>query len=551
MSKSLERKWCGGYTVAARNEFSIDRGVIVDNALLLKVLLFLPLLAALVIAVNPSKDDKDARGLAQFVSWVMVLLSLVIGAGMEGKYGGMQCVTAVHWISSPVPINFHIGVDGLSMSLVLLTTIITLMAVYASYSIKQRVKLYYANVMLLTFSLLGVFISQDLLQFFVMYEFELIPMYFLIAIWGGPRRGYAAMKFLLYTFFGGVLMLAALLYTYTQLYAMDPAAATFNMATLSASTHTLPVHAQVVACLGFFLAFIIKLPSVPFHTWLPDAHVEAPTPISMILAGLLLKMGSYGLVRICMGFFPAFFAEYAPWVIALGAINILWGAIACLVQKDMKRIIAFSSVSHMGFILLGIGSLSNAAVNGAIFQMLSHGFISALLFFMVGTVYERCHTRLLPEIGGGLAFQMPILFYFWMFATMANLGLPALSGFVGEVTVFYGAYTSPLAHSSLHGAWSQGWIVASALSVILTAGYMLWLLKRLFYGPEQPKWKGHLYDATLTEKFVATTLCALTLLFGVAPYLLTDMFSRVGDRITLDVLNRIQISQTDTAKPNL
>lgn len=550
MSKSLERKWCGGYTVAARNEL-IDRGVIVDNALLLKVLFFLPLLAALVIAINPSKDDKDARGLAQFFSWVMLLLSFAIAGGMEGKYGGMQCVTAFHWISSPVPINFHIGVDGLSMSLVLLTTIITLMAVYASYSIKQRVKLYYANVMLLTFSLLGVFISQDLLQFFVMYEFELIPMYFLIAIWGGPRRGYAAMKFLLYTFFGGVLMLAALLYTYTQLYAMDPAAATFNMATLSASTHTLPIHAQVIACLGFFLAFIIKLPSVPFHTWLPDAHVEAPTPISMILAGLLLKMGSYGLVRICMGFFPAFFADYAPWIIALGAVNILWGAIACLVQKDMKRIIAFSSVSHMGFILLGIGSLSTAAVNGAIFQMLSHGFISALLFFMVGTVYERCHTRLLPEIGGGLAFQMPILFYFWMFATMANLGLPALSGFVGEVTVFYGAYTSPLAHSSLHGAWSQGWIVASALSVILTAGYMLWLLKRLFYGPEQPKWKGHLYDATVTEKFVATCLCTLTLLFGVAPYLLTDMFSRVGDRITLDVLNRVQISQSDTTKPNL
>lgn len=515
-----------------------------DNALLLKVLLFLPLLAAVIIAINPSKDEKDARGLAIVFSWGMLLLSLILGCNLEQKYAGLQFMSAHRWISSPIPINFHIAVDGFSMALVLLTTIVTLMAVYASYSIKQRVKLYYANVMLLTFSVLGVFMSQDLLQFFVMYEFELVPMYFLIAIWGGPRRGYAAMKFLLYTFFGGVLMLAALLYTYTQLWQMEPARATFNMAMLSASTHALPINAQVIACLGFFLAFIIKLPSVPFHTWLPDAHVEAPTPISMILAGLLLKMGSYGLVRICMGFFPAFFAEYAPWIIALGAINILWGAIACLVQKDMKRIIAFSSISHMGFILLGIGTLSNAAVNGAIFQMLSHGFISALLFFLVGTVYERCHTRLLPEIGGGLAFQMPVLYYLWMFAVMANLGLPALSGFVGEVTVFYGAFTSPLAQSSLHGAWTQGWIVASCISVVLTAGYMLWLFKRLFYGPEQPKWKGHLYDATFTERFVGATLCALILVFGVTPFYLTDMFSRVGDRITSDCLHRMEIGQT-------
>lgn len=520
-------------------------------ALLLKVLLFLPLLAAVIIAVNPTKEDKDARGLACFFSWVMLALSIVVASGFEQRYAGLQFVSAHRWISHPLPINFHIGVDGLSMSLVLLTTFITLMAVYASYSIQQRVKLYYANVMLLTFSLLGVFLSQDLLQFFVMYEFELVPMYFLIAIWGGPRRGYAAMKFLLYTFFGGVLMLAGILYMYTQLMAMDPAAATFNMTMLSSATNALPMTAQVIACLGFFLAFIIKLPSVPFHTWLPDAHVEAPTPISMILAGLLLKMGSYGLVRICMGFFPAFFSEYAPWVVALGAINIIWGAIACLVQKDMKRIIAFSSVSHMGFILLGIGSLSNVAVNGAIFQMVSHGFISAMLFFMVGCVYERCHTRLLPEIGGGLAYQMPVLYYFWMFATMANLGLPALSGFVGEVTVFYGSYTSPLSTHGSHIAWTQGWIVASAFAVVLTAGYMLWLLRRLFYGPELAKWKGHLYDATMTERFVGASLAVVILVLGCTPYLLNDMYSNVGDRITAECLTRVEISQNAPTSPTM
>ncbi len=227
------------------------------------------------------------------------------------------------------------------------------MAVLASESIKERPKLYYSLVMLLTLSLLGVFLSLDLLQFFVFYELELIPMYFLIAIWGGPRRNYAAMKFLLYTFLGGVFMLAAIIYTYTQLFHDDPST-TFNIITLSQRCPLLPKMIQAFAFFGFFLAFIIKLPSFPVHTWLPDAHVEAPTPISMILAGLLLKMGSYGLVRICVGFFPSAIVDYGQWIMVLGAFNIVWAAMACLVQKDMKRIIALSSVSHMGFVLLGI-----------------------------------------------------------------------------------------------------------------------------------------------------------------------------------------------------
>ncbi|MCA9803795.1 MAG: NuoM family protein [Cyanobacteria bacterium HKST-UBA02] len=511
-----------------------------DPTFILNLLLAVPLIASLIIPLVPT--DKDARGAAIGFSLAMLGLSLFLWSRFDSSTSGMQFVTVQPWITTPVQISYNIGVDGLSLSMVLLTTVVTLMAVLASYTINKRGKLYYSLVMLLTFSVLGVFVSQNLVQFFVMYELELVPMYFLIAIWGGPRRGYAAMKFLLYTFFGGVIMLAGLLYTYVQLSMIDPTSATFDMGLLATSANQLPAAAQSIACLAFFLSFIIKLPSVPFHTWLPDAHVEAPTPISMILAGLLLKMGSYGLVRICMGFFPAFFVEYGQGVVALGAINILWGAIACLVQKDMKRIIAFSSVSHMGFILLGIGCLSNTAVNGAIFQMISHGFISALLFFLVGTVYERCHTRLLPEIGGGLAFKMPILFYFWMFGTMANLGLPALSGFVGEVTVFYGAITSPLAYWPLTGDFVRGWTYVAALGVVLTAGYMLWLLKRLFYGPEQEKWKGHLYDATGTEKLVATCLSVLILAFGVYPLWLSNIYSRVGDRITDSILSRSHIS---------
>ncbi|MBZ0187887.1 MAG: NADH-quinone oxidoreductase subunit M, partial [Candidatus Obscuribacterales bacterium] len=346
-----------------------------DPAFILNILLFLPLIASLIIPLVPT--DKDARGAAIGFGLAMLGLSVYLACkGFEPSSSGMQCVTYQEWISTPVHIAYQVGIDGLSLSMVLLTTVVTLMAILASYTITKRGKLYYSLVMLLTFSVLGVFVSQNLVQFFVMYELELVPMYFLIAIWGGPRRGYAAMKFLLYTFFGGVIMLAGLLYTYVQLAAIDPASASFDMGVLATTAAQLPVAAQSIACLAFFISFIIKLPSVPFHTWLPDAHVEAPTPISMILAGLLLKMGAYGLLRICMGFFPAFWVEYGQIVVALGAINILWGAMACLVQQDMKRIIAFSSVSHMGFILLGLGSLSNTAVNGAIFQMLSHGFIS-------------------------------------------------------------------------------------------------------------------------------------------------------------------------------
>lgn len=443
------------------------------------------------------------------------------------------------WFTQPFPVNFYIAVDGLSLAMVLMTTLVTMAAVIASDSIKVRPKLYYSMLMLLTFSVLGVFVSQDLLQFFVMFELELIPMYILIAVWGGPRRQYAATKFLIYTFCGGLCMLAGLLYMYVQIAAEGGGLPSFAMQLLANKSQGLPRMTQTLACLGFFLAFIIKLPSFPFHTWLPDAHVEAPTPISMILAGVLLKMGSYGLVRICLGFFPEFFVEYGPWVMALGAFNIVWGAIACLVQTDMKRIIAFSSVSHMGFILLGLGALHGAALSGAVFQMVSHGFISAMLFFLVGTVYERCHTRQLPEIGGGLAKQMPTLFYFWMFATMANLGLPALSGFVGETAVFYGAYTSYTAQMSVSAPLVQAVIALACTGVILTAGYMLWLLKRLFYGPEQPKWVGHLSDATMNERLVGYGLAVLILALGVYPIMLTHIYWQTAENIARNALSKL------------
>jgi NADH-quinone oxidoreductase subunit M len=270
---------------------------------------------------------------------------------------------------------------------------------------------------------------------------------------------------------------------------------------------------------------------------LPDAHVEAPTPISMILAGLLLKMGAYGLMRICVGFFPNAIIQLGTLLMVLGGFNIIWAAIACMVQEDMKRIIAFSSVSHMGFILLGIGSLSAAAFSGAIFQMISHGFISALLFFLVGTLYERMHTRSISVIGGGLANQIPTLFYFWMFAALANLGLPALSGFVGEATVLYGAFTSPTA--ALPHAWlAKSAVIFACTGVVLTAGYMLWLLKRLFFGEANPKWAGHFGDATFNEIQIASIFAVLILALGVYPLMLTNLWSNYTDSLSLDLKTR-------------
>jgi NADH-quinone oxidoreductase subunit M len=509
---------------------------------LLTLLLFTPLIGMLFIFLTPS--EKASRGLAILTGWVMLLESAMMAAQMNWFDMRLQFVNKVTWFASPFPVEYHVGVDGLSLCLLLLTTVVTLISIYASESVKERHRLYYSMVMLLTFSILGVFVSQDLLQFFVMYEFELVPMYFLIAIWGGPNRDFAAMKFLLYTFFGGVLMLGGLLFLFFSLEAQKLGLPTFDMVVLAERAPSLPKGAQLIAFLGFFLAFIIKLPSFPFHTWLPLAHVEAPTPISMILAGLLLKMGGYGLVRICMGFFPNMFIDHGQLIMYLGAFNIVWAAVACLCQTDMKKIIAYSSVSHMGFVLLGLGSLSAGAVSGAIFQMISHGIISAALFFLVGTIYERCHTRQLPEIGGGLAFELPSLFYFWMLAAMANLGLPGLSGFVAEATVFYGSFTSWMAQSSPHAAHVQFAICFAAVGVILTAGYMLWLMKRLFYGPIQDKWKGHLTDAKPwhTEQWLAYTMSFMILAMGIWPTMVTEKYAGVSERLVTNISSRLNLS---------
>jgi NADH-quinone oxidoreductase subunit M len=508
----------------------------------LNILILVPLIGSLLI---PLCKPGAARPIAIWLSWVLVAIAGYLAVNFNLQYQGMQFEQQTNWFRTPFPVSYHVGIDGMSLCLVMLTALVTVASVYASKAIgANRSKLYYSLVMLLTASIIGTFVSLDLLQFFVFFELELVPMYFLIAIWGGANRAYAAMKFLLYTFTGGVFMLASLLYLYFHLGATG-SARTLDMVQLATQAPMLAPSIQAIACLGFLLAFCIKLPSFPFHTWLPDAHVEAPTPISMILAGLLLKMGSYGLVRICLGFFPDVIATWGWFLVALGCFNVVWAAIACLVQSDMKRVIAFSSVSHMGFILIGLGSLSAAALSGAIFQMISHGFISAALFFLVGVVYERTHTRIIPEIGGGLANEMPTTFYFWLLAALANLGLPALAGFVAEATVFYGAFNSPTAAAD--PTFVRGWLIVAGTGVILSAGYMLWLLQRTLYGPINEKWAHHLTDMTGNEKFVGVLLSVFIVALGVYPLMITQTWNDMATKMVSNATTRNNVSMRSEA----
>ena len=485
----------------------------------LSTILLVPVIAAIVMAFLPNKES--VCRIFSFIFSLDILLNVlvVIFSKFDPNLAALQYVENYQWFGDTI--RFKVGVDGLSIAMILLMAILLPVTIIASEPIaKEKPKLYYSMLMLVTTSVLGVFIAQDLFLFFLFWELELIPMYFLIAVWGGPNKNYAAMKFLLYTFTAGACMFAAILLLF-----FTSGSNTFDMEVLSRYAKNLPHIFQLWCFVLFFLCFIIKLPSFPFHTWLPDAHVEAPTPASMLLAGVLLKMGGYGLYRICVGFFPSIVSELALWIAILAVVNIVGAAIACLVQDDMKRIIAYSSVSHMGFVLLGVASLTAAGFSGGIFQMFSHGLISAALFMLVGTLYERTHTRQISDYGG-MTRYMPRCFYFFTLAAMANLALPALSGFVGESLIFYGAFSSDFFKNfptKLYFNFGQICVLFSSLGVVLTAGYMLWLLQRVFMGPENTKWS-KLADLRTSEIVVLGSLLALVVLWGVYPASLSNIY---------------------------
>lgn len=477
----------------------------------LSSILLVTTIAALLIAVLPMCEVK-----ARYTALTGSLLALIIALKQyfhwfDFSSTEVQLTESFAWIGK---INFSLGVDGLGFSMVLLNAILMPCVILASKPIAEKMqpRLYYSLIMFLAVAVYGVFMAQDIFLFFLAWELELVPMYFLIAIWGSKNRNYASMKFLIYTFAAGVALLLAVLGVLAL-----TGFATFDMASLSQLTKTLGFGTQSVLFGLFALCFIVKLPSVPFHTWLPDAHVEAPTPVSMLLAGILLKMGCYGLLKFGIEFFPAVLVKWAPSIAILAAVNILYAAYAALIQKDMKKVIAYSSVSHMGFILLGMAALNSPGYNGAAFQMFSHGLISAALFMLVGVIYERAHTREIEELGG-LAKVMPRTFYIFLLAAMANLGLPGLSGFVGESMVFYGAYTAATASPVLKIATA-----ASAIGVILTAAYMLWLNQRVFYGKIKDKWVT-LTDMRTTEVLILAVLLGLAILYGVYPKFINSIY---------------------------
>ena len=481
----------------------------------LTTIVFLPLAGAIVIALL----GRRARHVRLFATGV-VLAELVLTVVVFSKYyagtgTGVQLIDKVEsWIPfDALKVEYFLGIDGLSAPLVLLTGLLGAVAVLASWSIEKRVREYFIWLLVLQTGVMGVFTALDFVLFFLFWELELIPMFFLIAIWGSGRKEYSAMKFLIFTILGSAFMLVGIL-------ALFFSTGTFDMTELPAAIQAgaLVLPAGLIFLL-LFVGFAVKLPVWPLHTWLPDAHTDAPTAASVMLAGVLIKMGGYGMIRVSTAMFPDVISDVAWLLAAAGAMNVLYGAVVTMRQTDLKRLIAFSSVSHMGFVLLGIssvvgvgGAVSPVGLTGASLQMFTHGTITGLLFLLVGLMYEKAHTRYIPDLGG-LATKMPFLATAILVAGLASLGLPGTSGFVSEITVFLGAFP----------VWS--WLTAvSALGLVLTAGYILWMIQRTLFGPEVARFKD-VKDATPLEMVPVGALVIAVIVVGIYPAFISDVFA--------------------------
>ena len=470
----------------------------------------LPVAGALVIIMVPKERDRLVRALGILFTGAALVLAVAIAIGFDYGEGGLQYVLDDSWISA-IGARYHVGIDGISMPLYVLTFALSfLCAVYTWHYVPEpgRTKAFLALMLLLETGMAGTFIAFDLILFFVFWEMVLVPMYFLIGIWGSANRQYASIKFFLYTLFGSVFMLLGFL----AMYFRGPEPHTFDMVQLQqfAASGGFSNGFQIVVFGAVALGFAVKVPMWPFHTWLPDAHTEAPTIGSVLLAGVMLKMGTYGFIRIALPMLPYGAQKYAPWIGLLAAIGIVYAALACLAQKDLKRLIAFSSVGHMGFVMLGIATLTTIGIQAAIFGMVAHGVITGMLFFCVGSIYDRYHTRQIADIGGGMAEQMPKLAGIFAFVAIASLGLPGLAGFWGEVMALLASF-SPNAALGLSTALFRGFMIAGGVGTILTAGYFLWMLQRVNLGTMPDRWKEHTLADTLTVEWVAW----LPLLIGI------------------------------------
>jgi NADH-quinone oxidoreductase subunit M len=480
---------------------------------LLTLLIFTPLIGALILLLVPGRRVNVHRWGAFVISLVAVALSLLVAASFDNGQAGFQLVQTVDWIAF-FGIQYKVGVDGISLVLVLLTTLLTSISILASFGpITTRVKEYMISFLVLELGMLGVFLSLDLFLFYVFWEVVLVPMYLIIGIWGGANRIYATIKFVIYTLVGSLLMLIAILaiaWTYSQ--QTGTWAGAFDYTTLIEFGFDPTL--QFWAFLGFFLAFAIKVPMWPLHTWLPDAHTEAPTAGSVILAGVLLKLGGYGLIRMNLPLFPDAVHDLAPFIIALSIIGMLYGAIVAIRQPDLKRLIAYSSVSHMGFVTLGIFVLNEQGVQGAIFQMVGHGVITGALFLLVGVVYERTHDRTIAKMSG-LGQRVPVFATLMVFFSLASAGLPGLAGFVGEFLVLLGSVTfEPLV----------GYI--AAFTIIFAAVYLLYMVQNIIMGDVSDFLKGlgeKLTDVKPMEAATLAPLVLLTVVLGLFPALVLDL----------------------------
>jgi len=471
---------------------------------ILSLITFLPLAGVLVILFIPREKAKAINNLAFAVAAVDFVISLALFFTFQSDSAQMQFMEHVPWIEN-LGISYHLGVDGISLFLVLLTTLLSPIAILSSWTaITDKVKEYMIFMLLLETGMIGVFAALDLFLFFVFWEATLIPMYFLIGRWGGSRRIYAALKFFLYTFGGSALMLVAML----VLYFMNARATgqpTFDL--LQLQNFDVPAAAQTWLFLAFALGFAIKVPLFPFHTWLPDAHVEAPTAGSVILAGVLLKMGAYGFARFCLPLFPDASVTFVPLMSVLAIIGIIYGALVALSQRDVKSLVAYSSVSHLGFVVLGIFTLNAQGVSGGVLQMVNHGLSTGALFLLVGMLYERRHTRLIEDFGG-LWKQLPLFGTFLLIVTLSAVGLPGLNGFVGEFTILVGTFRANVVYA-----------VFAALGIILGAWYMLTMFRQVMHGPLDKPANRELKDLTTREIAVLVPIVVLIFLIGVFPNL--------------------------------
>ncbi len=479
---------------------------------ILTFITFFPALGMLVLLALPQSQRRAIKLTASIVTFLEFLFTLLLLVRFDREASDMQFLERLPWIPR-VNVQYLLGIDGISLLLILLTSFLTFLATLSSWeAIQDRIKEYYLFLLLLEVGMIGVFVSLDLILFYVFWEVMLVPMYFLIGVWGGERKLYAAIKFFLYTLFGSVVMLVGILVLYSRY-------GTFDVLAIMAQGSILPMALQSWVFLAFFLGFAIKVPMFPFHTWLPDAHVEAPTAGSVILAGVLLKMGTYGFIRFSLPLFPEASRRFVPWIVALALISIVYGALVSLMQKDMKKLIAYSSVSHMGFVMLGIFAMTPLALKGAVIQMLNHGISTGGLFLVVGIVYERRHTRLISEYGG-LSARMPVYAAVFLIMTMSSIGLPGLNGFIGEFMILMGTF-----------AVNWKWAAIAASGIVLGAGYMLWLYQRVMFGKLENPANQSLTDLSLRELATFLPLILMAFWIGLFPAPFLNLLDKPVEKI--------------------